>query len=433
MVFNIFLTLFLVFLNAFFVAAEFAIVKVRNSTINIRARKGSFTAKVASHIINNLNEYLSACQLGITIASLGLGWIGEPVVSKILLWLFGILGFDVTKDFIEGISLPLAFVIITILHIILGELAPKALAIVRAEQTALLTSLPLRLFYLIFKPFIWFLNKMANLTLLPFGIRVVEQVDTHSVEEIREILKESSKLGAIEETEEKLIQKVFEFSGRTAKQIMVPRGKIVGIKRGLSFREVLEIFVKEGFSRMPVYETTIDEVVGILYAKDILALKTDCPTGEEFSWEKYLRKPLFVHEDTKIQNILKEMQKNKIHIAIVYDDFGGTSGLVSIEDILEEIVGEIHDEYDEEITTIRRITDEVFEIDAETSIEYLNKHFGLNLPTSDDYETIGGFISSNFGRIPKSGERLDIDGLQWEILNSTERKILTIRLTITKK
>jgi CBS domain containing-hemolysin-like protein len=429
MIFNILITLFFVLLNAFFVAAEFAIVKVRSTQIDILAQKGTFTAKVAQHLITHLNEYLSACQLGITIASLGLGWIGEPVVSKIILWIFDIVGIHITIDVAEKIALPAAFVTITILHIVFGELAPKSLAIIKAEKTALFVSIPLRIFYFIFKPFIWTLNEMANQALKLLGISAASDFEIHSEEEIREILKSSYKEGAIEETKEKLLQNVFDFSQITAKQVMVPRNRIVGIERRMRFKDVYNKFISEGYSRMPVYDTNIDNIIGIIYAKDLLQMLAKNDTTN-FEIDRILRKPLFVNENQKIQDILKLMQKEKVHLAVVIDDFGGTAGLITIEDILEELVGEIQDEFDEEPPKIKRLSENEYEILGETPIDEINKTLNIKIPKSKVYETIGGFVTYNSRRIPQKGEKFNFEGFSIEVISISERKVGKVKLIL---
>lgn len=429
MISNILITLFFVLLNAFFVAAEFAIVKVRSTQIELKAKSGSFAAKVAKHLILHLNEYLSACQLGITIASLGLGWIGEPVVSKIILTLFAFLGVEMTPNTAQSIALPAAFVLITILHIVFGELAPKSLAIVKAEKTALLISIPLRMFYFVFKPFIWGLNELANLSLKILGINVRNVYEIHSEEEIREILKASHQLGTIETTKEKLLQNVFDFSTITVRQIMVPRNKIVAIEKETTIDEILKKFIHEGYSRMPVYDSSIDDIIGIIYAKDLLKFLETRGRGN-FDITEIVREPLFVRENQRIQEILWQMQKEKVHLAIVIDEFGGTAGLISIEDILEELVGEIQDEFDEEQPLIRKINEKEFEIIAETPIDDVNEVLNLKIPKSKEYETIGGLISFLAGRIPQKEERFYFDMFYIEVLSASERKVNKVKIVL---
>lgn len=432
MIFNIIITIFFVLLNAFFVAAEFAIVKVRNTQIELKSKRGSFTAKITLHLISHLNEYLSACQLGITIASLGLGWIGEPVVSKIILAIFNLVGIDTSIETAEKISLPIAFVTITILHIVFGELAPKSLAILKAEKTALLISIPLRVFYFIFKPFIWLLNEFAILTLKMLGISIQEEKNLHTEEEIREIVKASYKVGALEATKERLLQNVFDFSLITAKQVMVPRNKIVAVEKNMSIEQIFEKFQIEGYSRMPVYESNIDDIIGVIYAKDLLQFY-DSEKQQDFEIQRILRKPLFVKETQRIQDILKTMQREKVHLAIVIDDFGGTAGLITIEDILEELVGEIQDEFDEEQPPIRKINANEYEILAETPIDEIVDSLQIQIPKMKEYETIGGLVTYLAGRIPQEGERFFLENCFIEITSADERKVAKVKIVLTNK
>lgn len=431
MIWKILITILLVLLNAFFVAAEFAIVKVRGSQIDLRVRSGHKSAKIARHLIDHLNEYLSATQLGITFASLGLGWIGEPVVSKIIIAFVSLLGINLDTTLIEKFSLPAAFITITVLHIVFGELAPKSIAIIKSEQTALFVSLPLRLFYFVFKPFIFVLNGFANLIVKMIGLNPIGgHIEFHSEDELRHILKESSKIGTIEKSEEKLIQNIFDFADRKVRQVMIPRNRIVGVDKNSTLMEILQKFNSEGYSRMPVFDTTIDDIVGILYAKDLLKIVNEMGMEQRFVLEKITRKPLFVHEDEKIETILRLMQKNKVHIAIVTDDFGGTAGLVSIEDILEEIVGEIQDEYDEEPPIVVQITDKDFEIIASANIDDVNDLLPIKLPKQEEYDTVGGFVYHNLGRIPKQGETIRIENLELVVVQTSERSIEKVRIRI---
>src|SRR5690606_5681813 len=270
--FQIFVTFFLVFLNGFFVAAEFAIVKVRASQIEVRAKAGSNVANIAKHITNHLDGYLAATQLGITLASLGLGWVGESVMTEIVNKVFGLFNVELTGQIATNLGHVLAFSIITVLHIVFGELAPKSIAIQRPVGTTMALSLPLRFFYIIFRPFIWILNGFANfiLRLLGFGAHMHEA--HHSTEELQYLLDQGKESGALNMIEHELIKNVFDFNERVVKNIMVPRTKIVGIELSSPKEELLQTIISEGYSRIPVYDETIDKIVGIVHAKDILPL-----------------------------------------------------------------------------------------------------------------------------------------------------------------
>ncbi len=426
MIWKVFIAFFLVFLNGFFVAAEFAIVKVRESQIELRARKGSKLAKLAKKITRNLDTYLSATQLGITLASLGLGWIGEPVVAVIITNMFQFFNLSLSPETVHSISLPVAFISITIMHIVFGELAPKSLAIQRSEQVALFTSGPLMAFYYVFSPFIWLLNSFANFILRVAGFPPVKDMDQlHSSDEIRYILEESKKSGLIEVSEHELINNIFEFTDKDVKQIMLPRGKILAIETGMSFDEVVKMFINEGYTRLPVYDKEIDNIVGVIYSKDLLAVLTGQQKGKP---EDFMRKVYFVQEDDLLKDVLNKLLSNKIHIAMVLDEFGGLAGLVTLEDILEEIVGEIQDEFDEEKPLVERINDDEFIVDASTVINDVNEYLPIPLPESDEYETVAGLITSTVGRIPEMNEIVDIENYIIEILERSDRVIESVKL-----
>ena len=421
MIIDIGLTLLLVFLNGFFVAAEFSIVKVRSSQIELKIRSGHKLAPMAKKLIDHLDAYLSATQLGITLASLGLGWIGESVVSEMIKNIFIYFDVEMTAETIHSIALPVAFITITILHIVFGELAPKSLAIQRSESTALLIAWPLRLFYIIFGPFIWLLNSFANAIIRMLGFHPAsEEEERHSEEELRYLLEEGEKSGVIEKNEHEMLENVFDFSDTPVKQIMVPRGKVSGIEITEKNEEVMDKFIEEGYSRMPVYERTIDNIIGVLYAKDMIAMLRH---KRLFMVKDIMRPVYLVKEEEKINVLLKQMQHEKRHVAIVIDEFGGTAGLVTLEDIIEEIVGEIQDEFDEEQPIIIKKAEGEYIILAEAIIDDINDELPENLPEDDDYETIGGLIISELGRIPEKMEKISIANYEFSILERTSRSI----------
>ena len=273
MAFDVFLTIFLVLLNGFFVAAEFSIVKVRSSQIALK--EGNFSKRTAMNIIDHLDGYLAATQLGITLASLGLGWVGEDVMSRIILNAMHGLGYSLSETVSHAIALPLAFFFLTVMHIVFGELAPKSLAIRYPASVALKVSVPLRIFYIVFRPFIWLLNGMANTFLRLFGIKPISEQEIHSEDELKLIIAESEEGGAIEPSERELIQNVFDFDDRVVRQVMVPRMRISAIKAEVTVREAMDIVLREGYSRYPVYEHSLDEIVGIIFAKDIIRAYVD--------------------------------------------------------------------------------------------------------------------------------------------------------------
>jgi CBS domain containing-hemolysin-like protein len=402
MAFDIVLTLFLVFLNGFFVAAEFAIVKVRSSQIALE--KGNLSKKTAQHIIDHLDGYLAATQLGITLASLGLGWVGEDVVSHLILNLMQGLGLELSEKVAHGIALPVAFLVLTVMHIVFGELAPKSLAIRYPTNTTLKVSIPLQAFYVVFRPFIWTLNGMANMFLRMFGIQPISEQEIHSEDELRLIIAESEEGGAIEPSERELIQNVFDFDDRVVRQVMVPRNKISSIKADTSIDEAMNLILREGYSRYPIVEATSDEIIGIVHAKDIVSEFIQ-KTGKML---KDIMRPVhFIPETKPVDALLREFQKKKTQMAIVVSEFGGTIGLVTMEDLLEELVGEIQDEHDHEQQIVTQTDKDTYHVIAQSQLHDINKAIEFPFPESEDYETLAGLITYHRADI-KEGEEFKL-------------------------
>lgn len=417
---DIALTLFFVVLNGFFVAAEFAIVKVRTSQVEIRAREGNFFAGIAKHILEHLDSYLSACQVGITLASLGLGWIGESVVARIVSQAATALNIHLSAEYLHTISVVIAFAIITVLHIVVGEMAPKTYAIRRSEAVTLAVAVPLRAFYVVFSPVIALLNWMSNAMLGMAGIEPAGEHDVHSPDELRYLIAESSKQGALEVSEQELIDNVFEFTETTAAQVMVPRSKITALDSKLSVTEMLDIVMREGYSRLPVYSDSIDTIIGIIYAKDLLTLMHH---RDLIILQDILHAPYVVQEDVMLKRLLRDMQRDKVHMAIVLDEFGGTAGLLTLEDIIEELVGNIQDEYDDEAPLHSNQTLDAIELDASIRIDEANEILQEPLPESEDYETLGGMINNYAGRIPSMGDVIQLEHYDCTVLSATPRRV----------
>ena len=417
----------LVFANGFFVAAEFAIVKVRGSRLDTLVQKGNKRAALASHLTNNLDAYLSACQLGITLASLGLGWIGEPAIARMIEPWFAAM--NVSPALVHPVAIMIAFSFITILHIVLGELMPKSVAIRKAESVTLLVAWPLIWFGKLMRPFIWLLNGTANLLLRPFGIDTREASHSaHTEEEIRILVKESHKSGLIDNTELTLVDNIFEFAETTAREIMIPRTEMICLYLNLSFKENKAIALREMRTRYPVCETDKDNIVGFVHIKDLLRVSEKAnPDIREL-----IRPIVSVPESMPISALLKLMQKRKTQIAILIDEYGGTAGLVTLEDIMEEIVGEIQDEFDEERPDIEKKDDNTYSISGMLLIEEVNSMFNLNIPT-DDYDTIGGWIYSQIEIPPKKNQAVDTeDGTVRFVIEETDNlrisRVKVIRL-----
>ena len=421
------ITLLLVLANGFFVAAEFAIVKVRSSQIELRAQTGSRAARMAQMLITHLDEYLSATQLGITLASLGLGWVGEPIVARLVEGVMAMLGFAPDPVLAHRIALPVAFVVITFLHIVFGELAPKSLAIRRSESTALAIAYPLRFFYVLLKPAIVALNFVANKVLRLFGIEPISESEHyHSGEELRLLLEQGREGGTIEEAEHQLIENVFEFGDTIVKEVMIPRTDIVALDIAEPPLKLIKKVVEEGYTRMPVYDGSIDNIIGVVYSKDLITLLQH---HNLIILLDLLRPVFFVPETKLISELLREFQRRKIQMAIVLDEFGGTDGLVTMEDILEELVGEIQDEYDEEPVAIEQIGDGAYIVSASMTISDVNDVIaGFVLPEGEDYTTIGGLVTKWFGRIPEDNESFERDAVRMTVLKTDRRKVVQVRI-----
>jgi CBS domain containing-hemolysin-like protein len=425
---SIFLTIFLVFLNGFFVAAEFAIVKVRGSQIEIKAKTGSKVANIAKHMTSHLDGYLAATQLGITLASLGLGWVGESVMSNLMLNVFQFLSLPITVSLATTLGHVFAFTIITILHIVFGELAPKTLAIQRPVATTMAIALPLQFFYVVFRPFIYVLNGFANVILKLLGVNTTNAHEAiHSSEELQYLLDQGKESGALDKAEHELIKNVFDFNERVVKNIMVPRTKISAIELGASQEELLDTIISEGYSRIPVYDETIDRIVGIVHAKDILSLIVK---HGKFNLQDILRKPLFVPESKKINDLMAELKLKRIQIAIVLDEFGGTAGMVTLEDIVEELVGDIQDEYDEEKPLVDKVSDSEFIVTASATVYDVNEFLPHDLPEDEDYDTVVGLLSEIFGKIPEVGETKEFNGYTFTILKKVDQNIESVKLEL---
>ncbi|MGY2131532.1 hemolysin family protein [Hymenobacter sp. HD11105] len=427
MALNILLTILLVLANGFFVAAEFAIVKVRASQIDLKAQEGNRFAKVTQGILAHLDAYLSATQLGITLASLGLGWIGEGVVSQIIIALMELVGFQADPALAHRIALPTSFAVITVLHIVFGELAPKSLAIQRPESVSLFVALPMQFFYFIFRPFIWVLNGLSNFFLKLIGVTPIHGSEVHTAEELRMLLDQSKQSGEIQDSEHELIENVFQFNDRMVKQIMVPRTKIAAIDVNAPQDQVLETVYSEGYSRIPVYEGSIDNIVGVLYVKDLLQL---IRRSESVELAKIMRPAYFVPETKKINRLLRQFQRKHMHIAIVSDEFGGVSGIVTIEDIIEELVGEIQDEYDNEVPVVEKVSADEYRVNTSTAISDANEYLPYPLPEGDDYETVGGLLNMIYGNIPEVNDVAVVDNYEFRVLQRSRRAVELVQLRV---
>lgn len=414
------LIILLVLLNGFFVSVEYAMVKVRSGRIDNLIEEGSKRALKAKKIVHNLEGYLSACQLGITLASLALGWLGQPAIAKLIGPLLGSIGFGVTT--VNVISLIIALMFITILHIVLGELAPKTIAVNKAEAVLLLTSGPMNMFYKIMYPVIWIVNGMARGLLRIFRLSPASELGTaHTEEEIRIIMQESNKSGLIDNTEMDLVDNIFEFVDTMAREIMIPRTEMICLNNNLSAEENLEIAFDGMRTRYPVCNGDKDHILGFIHIKDLIKDSAQ-------SYQKVIRPILTVPESIQISALLKVMQRAKTQIAILIDEYGGTSGMVTLEDIMEEIVGEIQDEFDEERPGVETLSEDEHSIDGLMLIEEINDLLGLHMET-EDYDTIGGWLYSKLEvSPPQKGQSVEFDNHLFIVDETENKRISRIKL-----
>lgn len=381
----------LIALTAFFVSSEFAIVKVRSSRIEQLIDEGNSGAIQVKKVIDNLDGYLSACQLGITVTALGIGWLGEPAFASILDKLFANLNIQTSVTHV--ISISISFLIITFLHVVVGELAPKTVAIQKAEKVALWTARPLILFYKIMYPFIFILNGSARGLVGLFGMKSTnEHEDAHSEDELRIILSESYESGEINQSELQYVNKIFDFTERVAKEIMVPRKEIVSFSHEDTLDDFMSIAHKEQFTRYPITDGDKDHIIGIVNMKEVMTELLQNPAIRYSTLEQFVRPIVRVIDTVAINELLLKMQKERIHMAVLMDEYGGTSGLVTVEDILEEIVGEIHDEFDmDEIPEVRQINEGHYIIDAKMLVSDVNDLLSIDI-SDEDVDTIGGWF-----------------------------------------
>src|SRR3954449_12550493 len=413
----------LVLANAFFVSAEFALVGARRTRLDEMEQAGDRKARLARRAVQSLDRYISATQLGITLASLGLGWIGEPALAGLIgngfSWLPGSLASVAT----HGVASAIAFIIISILHIILGELVPKAVALVYPETVSSWLTPPLMGFAWVMSGPIALLYGTANRLLRLLGIKPPgESERLHSPEELRMLVEQSTEGGSLLQEDARLLEGVFEFSEKTAQEVMTPRTQMAALEADLTVEAAADQVAIHGRSRYPAYTESLDDIIGVVHAKDILSALRSRP-GQTI--RVIMRSPLFVPGTREVEDVLADMKRLKTHLAIVLDEYGGTAGLVTMEDLLEEIVGPIYDEYD----PLDRIdpVDGAPQLDGSMTISEFNSEFGANLDDTD-YTTIGGYIFGQLGRLPRAGDRVSVGPFTFEVVEMEGRRVKTIRL-----
>lgn len=416
----------LIAFTGFFVAAEFAIVKVRSSRIDQLVAEGKRGALAAKKVTTNLDEYLSACQLGITVTAMGLGWLGEPTIEKLLHPLFE--KWNLNPSISSVLTFGLAFMIMTYLHVVVGELAPKTMAIQKAERVTLLLAGPLMMFYKVMYPFIWVLNGSARVVTGLFGLKPASEHEVaHTEEELRLILSDSYESGEINQAEYKYVNNIFEFDNRIAKEIMVPRTEIVGFYLEDSVEEHMKVIQNERYTRYPIFGEDKDDIIGMVNVKDFFIRYMTEDQKDLSSIRSYMRPIIEVMETTPIHDLLLQMQKKRIPMAVLYDEYGGTAGIVTLEDILEEIVGEIRDEYDEdEAPPIQHVNEQHIIVDGKVLISEVEDLFGLHIE-EDDVDTIGGWIMMQNHEI-EEGQHVEAEGYEFKVLEKDAYQIKRVEI-----
>jgi CBS domain containing-hemolysin-like protein len=420
---GMFLGLLLVALNGFFVAAEFALVKVRPTQLEPLVDEGNHRAKLARHMLRHLDAYLSATQLGITLASLALGWIGEPAFAWIIHPLLTpFVGNN--PPLLHSISVTMSFVVITILHIVLGEQAPKTIAIRKAESTSLLVAFPLYFFYKITYPVIWLLNQASNRLLKLIGISPATEGELlHDEEELR-LLLSSSKDSQLSTQKRELLDNIFELSHRMARQIMLPRQDVVYLSTERPLAENLRLARRSGHTRFPLCEGDLDHVIGLIHIKDIFHRERPLTALTEVA-----REIAFVPETLELDRLLKRMRTERFHLAAVIDEYGGVSGIVTLEDVIEEIVGSIQDEFDVERPELVEKGDGIYEVAGGMLVQDLEEALGVELSERDE-DTIGGVVLSELGRNPAVGDRVELGPVTIEVLEVQLNRVATVRINV---
>jgi CBS domain containing-hemolysin-like protein len=419
--------------NAFFVGAEFALVSARRTRLEARAAAGSRRAQAALRLIANPTSFISAAQLGVTIASLALGWIGEPTVADLLEPLAEAIAPAGRAAYLAHIlAIALAFAAITFLHIVLGELMPKMFALERAEALALFVARPLELFAKIFRGPLWIFNRTGSALGQLLGLKAsLAHTAVYSEAELRQLIDISRESGHLRAEERRLIHRVFEFSDTLVREAMVPRPAIAAISADCSLEDIKRAFEQHRYSRLPVYRGSLDNVLGVIHSKDLMPFLLH---PEEFQLERVIHPPMYVVDTARLEDVLRQMQKAKAHFGFVVDEHGGVEGIITLEDLLEEIVGDISDEHDEEVNEqILQLDDRKYLLDGQLAVRDLNRRLKTSLPESEAYTTIGGFLMTEAGHVLQPGEIIQHNGLRFQVEKVEKRRLLQVKLELPEK
>src|SRR6266699_2369559 len=430
---KLFAVLFFVVANGFFVGAEFALVSVRRTRLETRAAAGNRRAHAALRLTGNPTLFISATQLGITIASLALGWIGEPTIASLLEPAASLIAPQGKAAYAAHlVAIVIAYASITFMHIVLGELMPKMIALERAETLALFAARPLELFARIFRVPLWTFNQTGKSLGRLIGLKSsLEHAAVYNEEELRQLIDISRERGHLRAEERRLIHRVFEFSETLVREAMVPRTAMAAVAQNSSLEEIVGTFQRCRYSRLPVYRGSLDDVLGFVHVKDVLSFLTH---PERFALEKVLQPPMYVVDTARLEDVLRQMQKAKTHFGFVVDEHGGVEGIITLEDLLEEIVGEISDEHDEEVNDqIAEINERTYALDGSLAVRDLNRRLKIAIPESEGYTTIGGFLMSVAGHVLQPGEVVTHNGLRFHVEKVERRRVLRVRMELIEK
>ncbi len=421
---------FLVSTNGFFVASEFALVSVRRARVEARAAAGSKNASAALRLLNNPTIFISAVQLGITLASLALGWIGEPTIAGLLHPLALMVASEGRAGYLAHVlAIIIAFSVISFLHIVFGELMPKMVALERAERVAMFTARPLELFARAFSAPLWLFNTAGSRLGRLIGLKSsLDHASVYTETELRQLVDVARESGYLRAEERRLIHRVFEFSDTLVREAMVPRTEMAAISSDCSLPQITKAFEQYRYSRLPVYRESLDNVIGFIHSKDVMPYLL---SPETFRLEDVLQPPLYVVDTARLEDVLRQMQKAKAHFGFVVDEHGGLEGIITLEDLLEEIVGDISDEHDEEVNEqIKPIGDGKYILAGGLAVRDLNRRLKLSLPESEGYTTIAGFLMTEAGHVLKPGEKVVYNGLVFEIDRVERRRVISVRLEL---
>ena len=420
----------LVATNGFFVTSEFALVSVRRARLEARAAAGNRNARAALRLLDNPTTFISAVQFGITLASLALGWIGEPTVALLLEPIALSIASQGRAGYVAHVmAIVIAFSVITFLHIVLGELMPKMVALERAERIALFCSRPLELFARVFKAPLWIFNSVGSALGRLIGLKsTLDHAAVYTETELRQLIDVARDSGYLRAEERRLIHRVFEFSDTLVREAMVPRTEMAAIPGDSSLEQITRAFEKFRYSRLPVYRDSLDNVIGFIHSKDVMPYLL---RPEEFRLEVVLQPPLYLVDTARLEDVLRQLQQEKTHFGFVVDEHGGLEGIITLEDLLEEIVGEISDEHDEEVNEqITPAGNKRYILAGGLAVRDLNRRLKLSLPESESYTTIAGFLMTEAGHVLKPGDAIEYNGLKFEVDRVERRRVISVRLDL---